>query len=254
MRTNGSTTAWPRARRCCGPARSRRCLVAVASRRHAALFGRGPDLGAAVAQASRPWPPPAPTCPPWAAAIAAFRWLPAQDPGLRQAVVSRGPADAPLMIIAGEAPGADEDLQGAPVCRPRRPIAGTACSRPPACWTAPFVTNTCSGFARQPHPHPAGAGDLRAVPRTGDPARVQPKILLLVGGASAKSMLKREEGILVAARAVVRMDLQPTAKPSFRPCPPCIRRSCCGSRRPKKKAWADMLMLSERLDRPERPN
>jgi hypothetical protein len=27
-------------------------------------FGRGPDLGAAVAEA-RPWPPPAPTCPPW---------------------------------------------------------------------------------------------------------------------------------------------------------------------------------------------
>ncbi|PTT82088.1 uracil-DNA glycosylase, partial [Pseudomonas sp. HMWF010] len=48
-----------------------------------------------------------------AAAIAAFDGCPLKAQGARQAVVSRGPVDAPLMII-GECPGPDEDAAGRP--------------------------------------------------------------------------------------------------------------------------------------------
>ncbi|MBC7668483.1 MAG: uracil-DNA glycosylase, partial [Gemmatimonadaceae bacterium] len=78
----------------------------------APAFGRGPDLDTVVTQAKAL----AGACndlPALAAAIAAFDGCPLKTQGARQAVVSRGPVDAPLMII-GEAPGADEDAQGAP--------------------------------------------------------------------------------------------------------------------------------------------
>jgi DNA polymerase len=82
---------------------------------------------------------------------------------------------------------------------------------------------------------------------------VQPKILLLVGGASAKSLLKRDEGILslrgrwfewTSSDGQSELPALPTLHPAF-----LLRQPAA-----KKKAWTDMLMLSERLDRPERPH
>ena len=82
---------------------------------------------------------------------------------------------------------------------------------------------------------------------------VQPKILLLVGGASAKSLLRREEGILslrgrwfewTSGDGASELPALPTLHPAF-----LLRQPAA-----KKKAWTDMLMLSERLDRPERPH
>jgi DNA polymerase len=78
-------------------------------------------------------------------------------------------------------------------------------------------------------------------------------MLLLVGGASAKSLLKREEGILslrgrwfewASSDGASELPALPTLHPAF-----LLRQPAA-----KKKAWADMLMLSERLDRPDRPN
>ncbi len=166
-------------------------------------------------------------------------------------MVSRGPADAPLMII-GEGPGAEEDLQGAPFVGragqlldrmlkaagllDRAFVTNTVFWRPPGNRTpTPQEQATCAPFLE------------RAI------QLVQPKILLLVGGASAKSLLKREEGILslrgrwfewTSADGASELPALPTLHPAF-----LLRQPAA-----KKKAWADMLMLSERLDRPERPN
>jgi DNA polymerase len=213
-------------------------------------FGRGPDLGAAVAEAKAL----AAACadlPALAAAIAAFDGCPLKTQGARQAVVSRGPVDAPLMII-GEAPGADEDLQGAPFVGragqllDRMLKAGGLLDRA-------FVTNTV--FWRPPgNRTPTPQEQAACAPFLERAIQlVQPKILLLVGGASAKSMLRREEGILslrgrwfewTSSDGQNELPALPTLHPAF-----LLRQPAA-----KKKAWTDMLMLSERLDRPERPH
>ncbi|MBO9710441.1 MAG: uracil-DNA glycosylase [Caulobacter sp.] len=212
-------------------------------------FGR-PDLGATVAEAKAL----AAACadlPALAAAIAAFDGCPLKTQGARQAVVSRGPADAPLMVI-GEAPGADEDAQGAPFVG----RAGQLLDRmlkAAGVLDRTFVTNTV--FWRPPgNRTPTPQEQAVCAPFLERAIQlVQPKILLLVGGASAKSMLRREEGILslrgrwfewTSSDGQIELPALPTLHPAF-----LLRKPDA-----KKKAWTDMLMLSERLDRPERPH
>ena len=81
---------------------------------------------------------------------------------------------------------------------------------------------------------------------------VQPKMLLLAGGASAKSVLKRDEGILSmrgrwfewkSADGSLDLPAMPTLHPAF-----LLRQPAA-----KKKAWLDLLTLTERLDRAGRP-
>jgi DNA polymerase len=81
---------------------------------------------------------------------------------------------------------------------------------------------------------------------------VRPRLLLLVGGAAAKSVLKREEGILSlrgrwcewrSEDESLTLPALPTLHPAF-----LLRQPAA-----KKKAWSDLLMLAERLDRPDRP-
>ena len=213
-------------------------------------FGRGPDLGAVIAEA-RALAAACADLPALAAAIAAFDGCPLKTQGARQAVVSRGPVDAPLMII-GEAPGADEDLQGAPFVG----RAGQLLDRmlkAAGLLDRAFVTNTV--FWRPPgNRTPTPQEQAACAPFLERAIQlVQPKILLLVGGASAKSLLRREEGILslrgrwfewTSSNGQNELPALPTLHPAF-----LLRQPAA-----KKKAWADMLMLSERLDRPERPH
>lgn len=160
---------------------------------------------------------------------------------------ARGAPDAPVMVI-GEGPGADEDAQGAPFVgragklldkmlaaaglTGRVFITNTVYWRPPGNRTpTPQEQAVCQPFLE------------RAV------ALVKPRFLLLAGGASAKSVLRREEGILSlrgrwfdwtsqdGAQTVAAM---PTLHPAF-----LLRQPAA-----KKKAWQDLLSLTERLDRP----
>lgn len=186
-----------------------------------------------------------------AAAIAAFDGCPLKTQGAKQAVFSRGPGDAPLMII-GEGPGADEDAQGAPFVgragqlldrmlkaaglTDRAFITNTVFWRPPGNRTpTPQEQAICAPFVE------------RAI------ALVNPKMLMLVGGASAKAMLQREEGILslrgrwfewTSSDSAMELPSLPTLHPAF-----LLRQPAA-----KKKAWQDLLTLTERLDRPDRPH
>ena len=214
------------------------------------VSGGSADVTAAVAQARAA----AAACPDidsLAAAIAAFDGCPLKTQGSRQAVVSRGPADAPLMII-GEAPGADEDAAGQPFVG----RAGQLLDRMlkvAGLTDRVFITNTV--FWRPPGDRAPTAQEQavcapfieRAV------ALVKPRLLLLIGGASAKAMLKREEGILslrgrwfewTSADGGMELPALPTLHPAF-----LLRQPAA-----KKKAWQDLLTLTERLDRPDRPH
>lgn len=211
---------------------------------------RGPDIGSAIAAAKAA----AAACDDLeslAAAIAAFDGCPLKTLGAKQAVFSRGAADAPLMII-GEGPGADEDAQGAPFVgragklldrilkaaglEGRVFITNTVFWRPPGNRTpTPQEQAVCAPFVE------------RAI------ALVKPKMLLLAGGASAKAMLKRDEGILsmrgrwfewISDDKAMELPAMPTLHPAFLLRTPAQ----------KKKAWQDLLTLTERLDRPDRPH
>jgi DNA polymerase len=209
-----------------------------------------PDISAAVAQAQG-LAAEADTLEALVAAIAAFDGCPLKfEGGATQAVVWRGAADAPLMVI-GEGPGQEEDQRGEPfVGRAGRlldKMLGAA-----AVAERVFITNTV--FWRPPGnrtPTPAEQAICapfveRAI------ALVKPSMLLLVGGASAKAMLKKDEGILSlrgrwhewrSADGALELPAMPTLHPAF-----LLRQPAA-----KKRAWADLLTLSERLDRPDRP-
>jgi len=186
-----------------------------------------------------------------AEAIAGFEGCGLRYEGARQAVFSRGSPSAPLMII-GEAPGADEDSQGAPFVgragklldrmlaaaglADRAFITNTVFWRPPGNRT-PTVSEqaVCAPFVE------------RAI------ALVQPRLLLLAGGASAKALLRRDDGILSmrgrwfewrSEDGAMELPAMPTLHPAF-----LLRQPAA-----KKKAWQDLLTLTERLDRPSRPH
>jgi DNA polymerase len=185
------------------------------------------------------------------AAIAAFDGCPLKFAGAaRQAVVYRGAVDAPVMIV-GEAPGADEDAQGRPFVgrsgqlldkmlaaaglADRVIIMNTVFWRPPGNRTpAPAEQMVCAPFLE------------RAI------ELVKPRLLLLAGGASAKFMLKRDEGVLSlrgrwfewrSFDEKVEIPAMPTLHPAF-----LLRQPGA-----KKHAWSDLMTLAERLDRPDRP-
>jgi DNA polymerase len=212
---------------------------------------KGPDISAAVAQAQE-LAAQADTLEALVAAISGFDGCPLKFEGAAsQAVVWRGVADAQVMVI-GEGPGQEEDQRGQPfVGRAGRLLdkmltaAGVA--------ERAFITNT--DFWRPPGnrtPTPAEQAICapfveRAI------ALVKPSMLLLVGGASAKAVLKKDEGILSlrgrwhewrSADGALELPAMPTLHPAF-----LLRQPAA-----KKRAWADLLTLSERLDRPDRPS
>jgi DNA polymerase len=209
-----------------------------------------PDVSAAVAQAQA-LAAAADSLDALVAAIAGFDGCPLKFEGAAsQAVVYRGEPTAPLMVI-GEGPGADEDRQGQPFVG----RAGQLLDRMLAAAGLTgrvLITNTV--FWRPPgNRTPTQAEQAVCAPFVERAiALVQPKMLLLVGAASAKSMLKTEDGILSmrgrwrewrSADGATELPAMPTLHPAF-----LLRQPAA-----KKKAWADLLTLTERLDRPERP-
>jgi DNA polymerase len=207
-----------------------------------------PDASAAVAKA-RARAGEAETLDALALAIAAFDGCGLKFEGAKQAVVSRGVADAPVMII-GEGPGAEEDARG-------EPFVGRAGQLLDRMLSAAglegrvFITNTV--FWRPPgNRTPTLAEQAVCAPFLERAIElVKPKMLLLAGGAPAKSVLKREEGILTLRGRWFEwhgedgtvLPALPTLHPAF-----LLRQPAA-----KKKAWQDLLMLVERLDRPGRP-
>ena len=183
-------------------------------------------------------------------AIAAFDGCALKFQGARQSVCWRGDAAAPLMIV-GEAPGGDEDLRGAPFVG----RAGQLLDRMlAAAGLADRVLITNTVFWRPPgNRTPSPEEQIACRPfleRAIDLGR--PRLLLLVGAAAAKSLLDQNEGILAlrgrwfewrGRYADLEIPALPTLHPAF-----LLRQPAA-----KKKAWQDLMMLSERLDRTARP-
>lgn len=181
-------------------------------------------------------------------AIRGFEACPLSGMGARQAVVWRGEATAPVMII-GEGPGAEEDAQGLPFVgkagrlldrmlkaaqlEGRVIITNTVFWRPPGNRTpSPEEQAICAPFV-------ARAFEL-----------VKPKLVLTVGAAAARAILHTNEGITRLRgnwgdwhlpEGGVSAPVMPTLHPAFL------------LRQPQAKAmvWADLLAVAARLDGPD---
>jgi DNA polymerase len=224
--------------------------VEVAAR-PATAAGPSADIASAVAEA-RQLAEAAQDLDALKAAIAAFEGCPLRFEGAaRQSVFARGAADAPLLIV-GEGPGAEEDQRGEPFVG----RAGQLLDRMLAAaglTDRVFITNTV--FWRPPgNRTPSAAEQMVCAPFVERAIQlVAPRMLLLLGGASAKFMLRRDEGILSlrgrwfewrSADEGLELPAMPTLHPAF-----LLRQPAA-----KKKAWSDLMTLTERLDRPDRPH
>jgi DNA polymerase len=206
--------------------------------------GTETGLGAAIAEAGR-LAKAAQDLAGLEAAIAGFEGCPLRRQGAKSTVFSRGNPAAPVMII-GEGPGAEEDQQG----RPFVGRAGKLLDRmlaAAALTDRVFITNTV--FWRPPgnrNPTPQEQATCapflhRAIELVG------PRLLLLSGGVSAKSLLKREEGIMslhgrwfewASEDGGLTIPALPTLHPAF-----LLRQPAA-----KAQAWRDLLTLLSRLD------
>ena len=158
-------------------------------------------------------------------------------------VFGEGPAGARLMII-GEAPGADEDRQGRPFVGPsgrllERMLAAIGLAREEV-----YIANTV--YWRPPGNRTPSAEEVEACRPFIDRqiALVAPEVLMLAGGAAAKTLLGVTEGIMrlrghwrVFAAPEGPIDVMPTFHPAF------LLRSPAR----KREAWRDLLAVRSRL-------
>lgn len=223
--------------------------AAVAPMPAASPLGRAPpDIASGVASA-REAAAAAADLDSLAAAIQAFDGCPLKFEGAKRSVFARGNLTADIMVI-GEGPGRDEDAEGQPFVG----RAGKLLDRMLAAaglTDRVFITNTV--FWRPPgNRTPTQAEQAICQPFVEKAIfLVQPRYLLLAGGASAKSILGQEEGILsLRGRWFewrgrdfdLTLPALPTLHPAF-----LLRQPAA-----KKKAWGDLLTLAERVDRPDR--
>ena len=158
-------------------------------------------------------------------------------------VFGEGPAGAPLMIV-GEAPGADEDRQGRPFVGPsgrllERMLAAIGLRREEV-----YIANTV--YWRPPGNRTPSAEEVEACRPfiNRQIALVSPDVLMLTGGAAAKTLLGVSEGIMRLrgrwqsfATPDGRVDAMPTFHPAF------LLRSPAR----KREAWRDLLAVRARL-------
>jgi DNA polymerase len=184
-----------------------------------------------------------------ARAIADFDGCPLKA-GARQSVFSRGRSDAPVLAI-GEGPGADEDARGVPFVG----RAGQLLDRMLAAADLTdqvFITNTV--FWRPPGNRTPTSDEQSICEPFLERAieLVRPRLLLLLGAAPAKFLLRRTEGVLQlrgrwfewrSRDGALEIPALPTLHPAF-----LLRQPLA-----KKKSWEDLLLLRERLNRPRRP-
>ncbi len=158
-----------------------------------------------------------------------------------------GNPEARIMII-GEAPGAQEDRQGKPFVGPAgqlldRMLAAIGLDR-----TKVYITNLL--YWRPPGNRNPTPGEIAScLPFLERQIEVlQPKLLLLVGGMSAKTLLHRSEGILKLRgrwadyhhpRLEHPIPALPTLHPAY-----LLRQPA-----QKREAWRDLLSFAEAMER-----
>ena len=166
--------------------------------------------------------------------------------GARQAVLARGTPGSTLMIL-GEAPGRDEDLQGKPFVGRSGQLLDRMLGAIGLTGDDVYISNVC--FWRPPNNRKPDPDELALclpfVLRLIQLAK--PKVLLMTGGTSMQAMtgvtgIMRNRGqwqsVAVKTEAGESLPALPIYHPAF-----LLRRPEL-----KKEAWQDLLTLRERLE------
>jgi DNA polymerase len=157
----------------------------------------------------------------------------------------RGASSAPVMII-GEAPGADEDIAGKPFVGRAGQLLDRMLSA--AGWSEQNVHITNIVYWRPP-------GNRTPTPQEAEACRpflerqielVAPRMLLLLGGAAAKHILRTEEGILKIRGKWQALQFGAMDMPVLASLHPAYLLRTPIS---KRQAWLDLLRVRERLSR-----
>jgi len=180
-----------------------------------------------------------------AQAVAAFEGCPLRAMGAKQAVFARGNPKGSILLI-GEAPGETEDLRGEPFVGQAGQLLDRMLAAAGLADQA-FMINTVfwkPPGSRSPSPQEQAAC-APFVERAF--ALMQPKAVLLVGAAAAKSVLNTEEGLMKIRGQwrEWRLDDGSARAPAMATLHPAFL-----LRQPQAKrvVWADMLSLTARLD------
>ncbi|HST91433.1 MAG TPA: uracil-DNA glycosylase [Brevundimonas sp.] len=203
-----------------------------------------PDAGDALAEARR-MAAAAQTLDELARAVAAFEGCPLSGLGARQAAFCRGNPEASVMVI-GEGPGAEEDARGQPFVGK----AGQLLDRMLAeagLEGRVFITNTV--FWRTPGDRPATPAEQAVCAPFVERAfaLLKPRAVLLLGAASARSILSTDEGIMRLRgqwrewrlpEGGVSAPAMPTLHPAF-----LLRQPLA-----KRQVWSDLLALAASLE------
>lgn len=203
----------------------------------------GDGAGDAAVNAAREAARSAPTLAALHASVRAFEGCPLKATA-RSTCLGEGPEGAALMVV-GEAPGRDEDEAGRPFVgrsgmllermlaaiglgRDAVYITNVIPWRPPANRTpSPIETATCEVFVRR------------------EVELVRPRVLLLLGGAAAKTLLRTDAGIMRQRGRWERVDTAAGPVDTMATFHPA---DLLRTPADKKRAWADLLAVRLRLD------
>ena len=177
-------------------------------------------------------------------ALMAFDGCPLKDTATNLVFADGNPSSR--VMIVGEAPGADEDRDGRPFVGVSGQLLDRMLAQIGLDRTSVYITNII--FWRPPgNRQPTTAEVAACLPFVERHIELaNPEILLLAGGASAKTLLARNEGImrlrgrwfLYESTGMSRpIPALPTFHPAF-----LLRQPA-----QKREAWRDLLALSEKL-------
>jgi len=180
--------------------------------------------------------------------LAAFEGCPLKRTAMNL-VFSDGNPEAGIMLV-GEAPGEEEDRQGLPFVGASgklldRMLAAIGLDR-----STVYISNVL--FWRPPGNRSPTDAEIAACLSFAERhiALVQPKVLVLLGGVAAKSLLRTKEGITrirgrwteytpqIGRAGMTPIRCLPTYHPAY-----LLRQPAA-----KRQAWADMLLLAKEIN------
>jgi uracil-DNA glycosylase len=154
-------------------------------------------IRAEMADSAGPWVPERPTLPRLRGAVDGCRGCPLWQ-NATQAVFGEGRARAPVMLV-GEQPGDQEDLEGRPFVGPAGRVLDEALAEAGVDRDATYVTNAVKHFKweargkRRIHAKPTWSETTACRPwLEAELAVVKPRVLVCLGATAAQSLLGKQ--------------------------------------------------------------